>query len=143
MFDGLGRHVIGELYGCEPALLRDTSFIRNAAKKAAEKAGSTIVSDLANKFDGGEGVSYILAIKESHISIHTWPEHSYAAVDIYTCGDNVNPWNAFEELLKLLNPKSVSVMEIRRGLLASHNSRTSIAVRDRTCMRNSFGPQRL
>ncbi|MEM0455463.1 MAG: adenosylmethionine decarboxylase, partial [Nitrososphaerota archaeon] len=115
--DGLGRHVIGELYGCDPASLKDLDGIIDAVRRAAKEAGATIVGDFANKYDKGEGVSYILVVKESHLSVHTWPELGYASVDIYTCGDHVDPWRAFDVIAEALKPRTVSVMEIKRGLM--------------------------
>ncbi|MCS7117720.1 MAG: adenosylmethionine decarboxylase [Thaumarchaeota archaeon] len=132
-FDGLGRHVIGEMYGCDPALLADLKAISSAVIRGAKRANATVVGDFANKYEGGGGVSYVLVVKESHISVHTWPEHGYAAVDIYTCGDNVDPWAAFNEILKVLNPKTVSVMEIRRGIVAREgytDQKVKLAVRE-------------
>jgi S-adenosylmethionine decarboxylase proenzyme len=129
--DGLGRHVIGELYGCDPASLRDLEGIVETVRRAAKEAGATIVGDFANRYDKGEGVSYILVVKESHISVHTWPELGYAAVDIYTCGEHVDPWKAFDVIAESLNPKTVSVMEIKRGLMvkeAEEQQKVSIAL---------------
>jgi S-adenosylmethionine decarboxylase len=109
--------VIGELYGCDPASLRDLEGIIETVRRAAREAGATIVGDFANKYEKGEGVSYILVVKESHLSVHTWPELGYAAVDIYTCGEHVDPWKAFDVIAESFNPKTVSVMEIKRGLM--------------------------
>jgi S-adenosylmethionine decarboxylase len=123
--------VIGELYGCDPASLRDLEGIVETVRRAAREAGATIVGDFANKYDKGEGVSYILVVKESHISVHTWPELGYAAVDIYTCGEHVDPWRAFDVIAESLNPKTVSVMEIKRGLMvkeAEEQQQVSIAL---------------
>jgi S-adenosylmethionine decarboxylase len=123
--------VIGELYGCDPASLRDLEGIVETVRRAAKEAGATIVGDFANKYDKGEGVSYILVVKESHISVHTWPELGYAAVDIYTCGEHVDPWRAFDVIAESLNPKTVSVMEIKRGLMvkeAEEQQQVSIAL---------------
>jgi S-adenosylmethionine decarboxylase len=123
--------VIGELYGCDPASLRDLEGIIETVRRAAREAGATIVGDFANKYDKGEGVSYILVVKESHISVHTWPELGYAAVDIYTCGEHVDPWKAFNVMAESFNPKTVSVMEIKRGLMvkeAEEQKQVSIAL---------------
>jgi S-adenosylmethionine decarboxylase len=123
--------VIGELYGCDPASLRDLEGIVETVRRAAREAGATIVGDFANKYDKGEGVSYILVVKESHISVHTWPELGYAAVDIYTCGEHVDPWKAFNVMAESFNPKTVSVMEIKRGLMvkeAEEQQQVSIAL---------------
>jgi S-adenosylmethionine decarboxylase len=123
--------VIGELYGCDPASLRDLEGIVETVRRAAREAGATIVGDFANKYDKGEGVSYILVVKESHISVHTWPELGYAAIDIYTCGEHVDPWKAFNVMAESFSPKTVSVMEIKRGLMvkeAEEQRQVSIAL---------------
>ena len=123
--------MIGELYGCDPASLRDLEGIVETVRRAAKEAGATIVGDFANRYDKGEGVSYILVVKESHISVHTWPELRYAAVDIYTCGEHVDPWKAFDVIAESFNPKTVSVMEIKRGLMvkeAEEQQQVSIAL---------------
>jgi S-adenosylmethionine decarboxylase proenzyme, Bacillus form len=126
--DGLGRHVIGELYGCDPASLRNLEGIVEVVRRAAKEAGATIVGDFANKYDKGEGVSYILVVKESHLSVHTWPELGYAAVDIYTCGDHVDPWKAFDVIAGSFNPKTVSVMEIKRGLMVKEEEGQQVSI---------------
>jgi len=115
-FNILGRHVIGELYECDPARLTNLEAIKLNVRAAALKAGAIIVGDYANKYDYGNGISYILVIKESHISVHSWPEHGYASVDVYTCG-GTNPWAIFNEIVSFLNPRLVSAVEIRRGAL--------------------------
>lgn len=131
--DGLGRHLIGELYGCDPAPLKNLDGITEAVRRAAVEAGATIVGDFANKYGKEEGISYILVVKESHLSVHTWPELGYAAVDIYTCGEHVNPWRAFEVITAYLKPEMVSVMEIRRGLMVKRQliENVSLAVEKR------------
>jgi S-adenosylmethionine decarboxylase len=116
MFNTFGRHVIGELYECTPSLLKDLNKISNVVKSAALNAGATIVGDFAHKYDRGNGISYILVVKESHISIHSWPEHRYASVDVYTCGQ-VDPWRIFNEIALFLSPKVVSAVEVRRGVM--------------------------
>lgn len=116
-YNVLGRHVIGEAYGCDPILLKDSSFLASVLREGARKARATIVGDFVKKYDGGEGVSYVLVVKESHIAIHTWPEFGYAAIDVYTCGEMTDPWIAFDTIVSKLSPKSVTAMEIKRGIL--------------------------
>lgn len=121
------------MYGCDPALLADLKAISGAVRRGAKRARATVVGDFSNKYEGGGGVTYVLVIKESHISVHTWPEHGYAAVDIYTCGDNVDPWAAFDEIVGVLNPRTVSVMEIRRGIVTRDeysDQKVRLAVRE-------------
>jgi len=114
---GLGRHLIVEMWGVDPALLDDEEKLRSVLLKAAEVAGGKIIGVLFHKFEP-QGVTGVVAIAESHISIHTWPEHGYAAIDIFTCGSHVDPWRAFEYSMKELKPKNVNVFEIKRGVMA-------------------------
>jgi len=80
-----------------------------------EDANATIISHNFHKFSP-YGVSGVVVIAESHVAIHTWPEYNYAAVDIFTCGDTIEPWTIQENLKELFNSKSVSSMEMKRGL---------------------------
>ncbi len=111
----LGRHIIAEFLGCSSEVLNDIKALRKELIKAAERAGATIVEEAFHKFEP-QGVSGIVIIGESHLSIHTWPEYGYAAVDIFTCGEYADPWKAYEELKSVLKPKYVSVMEVKRGV---------------------------
>jgi len=65
-------------------------------------------------------------VKESHISVHTWPEHGYASVDVYTCGE-ADPWKVFNEIVHTLNPKMVSAVEIRRGTMGAFIPQSIVA----------------
>jgi len=114
---GLGRHLIVEMWGVDPALLDDEEKLRSVLLKAAEAAGGRIIGVLFHKFEP-QGVTGVVAIAESHISIHTWPEYGYAAIDIFTCGSHVDPWRAFEHSIRELRPKNVNVFEIKRGVMA-------------------------
>ena len=88
--DALGTHLIIELSGCDQRILGDVEQIRGAMVMAAVEAGATIVGQSFHKFSPG-GVTGIVALAESHLSIHTWPEHGYAAADIFTCGAALRP----------------------------------------------------
>jgi len=94
----LGRHLLIELYDCDTAILNDPQLIQTYMEEAAIASGATIVSSHTNLFNP-HGVSGVVIIAESHITVHTWPEHAYAAVDAFTCGDSVDPW-VVEEVLK-------------------------------------------
>ena len=111
----LGRHVIVDLYECDPAKLNDCDLIRNAMIESALAAGATIVGDIFHHF-APQGVSGAVVIAESHISIHTWPELGYAACDLFTCGKSVDPWKAFELLREALNCQRHKEQEIQRGI---------------------------
>lgn len=110
----LGRHVLVELYGCSNELLNDVSFIEKAMVEAAETAGATVINSTFHHFSP-YGVSGVVVIQESHLAIHTWPEYGYAAIDLFTCGDTVDPWVSYQFLEKKLEASHGSSMELRRG----------------------------
>ncbi len=111
----LGKHIIAELYGCRSNILDDPIQLEKALIEAASKAKAKICGKLFYKFNP-QGVTGFVLISESHMSIHTWPEYNYCAIDIFTCGESTNPWLAYDYLVSLLNPINISVMEIGRGL---------------------------
>ena len=111
----LGRHVIVELYDCDSAKLNNRELIRNAMIEGALAAGATIVNDTFHQF-APQGVSGVVVIAESHLSIHTWPELGYAACDLFTCGTTVNPWNAFNLLKQALGCGRSEQQELHRGV---------------------------
>lgn len=112
----LGRHFIFELFGCERERLDDLPGIQGAMIAGAENAGATVVGKVFHKFVP-KGVTGVVIIAESHLSIHTWPELGYAAVDIFTCNDRTDPLKAFDAISGFLRPASTSVMEIKRGMM--------------------------
>lgn len=110
----LGRHIIVEMYDCDAAVLNEQETIATEMINAAKIAGATIVGDVFHRFSP-HGVSGAVVIAESHLSIHTWPEYRYAALDLFTCGDTVDPWLAFNHLQKILKAEKTSQTELRRG----------------------------
>lgn len=114
----LGRHLLCEYHGCDRELLNRPDSIRAELLAAVDRSGATPIHDFAHNFTP-HGVTCIVVIAESHFAIHTWPEYGFAAVDLFTCGDTVDPWAAFEHLGKALRAASHSVVEMRRGLLPS------------------------
>jgi len=112
----LGFHVLLELSDCNPALLNDLDYIRQAMLTAADDVGATVVGESFHRFSP-QGVTGILAIAESHISIHTWPEYGYAAADIFTCGSAFSPMAAAGRLAEQLECRSPEFKEIERGLV--------------------------
>jgi len=112
----LGQHLILELYGCSPKTLSSVSGVQDAMLKAARAADATIIDSIFHLFKP-HGVSGVVVIAESHFAIHTWPEHRYASVDLYTCGNKTRPWEAFKALKRLFKASHYSVMKLERGLL--------------------------
>lgn len=121
----LGRQILVECYGCDPSILDDSSSIREMMVRAAAEAGARIVTDAFHHFNP-YGVSGVVVIAESHIAIHTWPEHGYAAVDIFTCGDTIDPWLIQEKICDRLAVQSVSNTEVRRGLLRAQSGSAAL-----------------
>ena len=111
----LGRHLLVEFYGCRTDILNNVDLISEKMSEAATEAGATVVDKMFRKFNP-HGVSGMVMIEESHLSIHTWPEHGYAAVDLFTCGENVDPHHGFELLKVALQSDQYLVREIKRGL---------------------------
>ena len=95
--DMVGKHCILELYDCDPSKLNDETFLRRTITTAALGAGATLLNLITHRFEP-QGVTGLALLAESHISIHTWPENGYAAVDVFTCGDHTMPEKACELL---------------------------------------------
>ena len=120
----LGRQIVVEYYGCNPDILNDVAFIKRSMRNAALEAGATIVQEAFHLFNP-HGVSGVIVIAESHLTIHTWPEYGYAAVDLFTCGDDVDPDAAFHYLRDGLQAQSYNAMEMKRGII-SHVEELSV-----------------
>jgi S-adenosylmethionine decarboxylase len=116
--NALGRHILVELYDCDKEALNDLELIRDVMVKAAIDCGAVVLGESFHRFSP-QGVSGVVVIAESHLSIHTWPEFGYAAVDVFTCGTTVNPEIAAEVLIDKLGSKNHSLMEIPRGVLVT------------------------
>jgi S-adenosylmethionine decarboxylase proenzyme len=116
--NALGRHLLIELQDCDKEVLNDLGFLRNAVVAAAVDCGATVMGESFHHFNP-QGVSGVVVIAESHLSIHTWPEYGYAAVDVFTCGTTVEPEKAAEALIEKLGAKNHSSMEIQRGVLVT------------------------
>ncbi len=114
--ESLGRHVLVEFYECSSDILNDVSIIENHMVDAAKEAGATVINSTFHHFSPF-GVSGVVVIQESHLAIHTWPEYRYAAVDLFTCGEPVDPWVSYNYLKNAFKAGHGSSMEIRRGQL--------------------------
>jgi S-adenosylmethionine decarboxylase len=118
----LGTHLLVELRECNPEILKDLEKVKNAIVSAAKEAKATIVDISFHEFNPF-GISGMVVIAESHLSIHTWPEYSYAAVDIFTCGDIIKPEVAASFLIERFESKSPSIVELKRGILSHLNEK--------------------
>ena len=129
--DTLGRHVIAELDGCDAELLSDCATVRHLLLEAARRANAKALADETFDFQEG-GVSGFVLLAESHISIHTWPEHYYAAIDIYTCGRHTMPEKACSFLADRLGASQVQMTTLDRGVSdrsGRHEHRMGAALR--------------
>ena len=113
-FSHQGKHLLLELYRCDSYKLNDESFLRCTLDRAAKHAKATVLNLISNKFEP-QGVTAIALLAESHISIHTWPESNYSAVDIFTCGQNMMPELASQYLIESLIAKEHSLRVIERN----------------------------
>ena len=114
--NALGKHLLLELKDCNRELLNDLKFLKTMLIAAANEAGATVLGESFHQFNP-HGVSGVVIIAESHLFIHTWPECGYAAVDIFTCGNTVQPEKANKRVITELEAKSHSIMMIQRGIL--------------------------
>lgn len=111
----LGRQILVEFYKCNPDTLKDVSKIEKSMLEACIMAKATIVRHTFHEFSPF-GVSGVVVIAESHVAIHTWPEYNYAAVDIFTCGETIDPWIIYKHLEEKFESLQSSNMEMKRGL---------------------------
>lgn len=114
--NALGKHLLLELKDCDREVINDLSFLKGVLLTAAGEAGATVLGESFHQFSP-QGVSGVVIIAESHFFIHTWPEYGYAAVDIFTCGDSVQPERAAEILIRKLGAKNHSILGMQRGIL--------------------------
>lgn len=110
----LGKHGILECYGCKFEVLNDEQLFLDAFKKAVKEARMTLLNLSSHKFEP-QGLTALALLSESHMSVHTYPELGYAAIDVFTCGDEGSPEKAVEVLLSILKPTRHDVKFLPRG----------------------------
>ena len=108
-----GKHVAGNLYECNAKKLSDVGYLVEVVRTAAKMGNMTLLDIKSWKI--GEGVSIVGIVLESHITIHTWPEHCFATVDVYSCGAHTQPEKAFEYIVKALEAGKVEVKILNRN----------------------------
>jgi S-adenosylmethionine decarboxylase len=114
--NALGIQIMLELKNCNTDLLNDLPYIRDSLLHVAKEIGATVIGHSFHQFSP-QGVTGVIAIAESHLCIHTWPEYAYAAVDIFTCGEGFKPQEAVDLVVRSLESGDHSVTEMRRGVL--------------------------
>jgi len=111
--DFQGNHLLLELYGCNKEKLNDELYLRCQLNSAAKLAKASVLNIVSNKFEPF-GVTAIALLAESHLSIHTWPESYYSAIDIFTCGRNMKPQLASQFLIESLEASNYLLKTIVR-----------------------------
>jgi len=115
----LGRHITIEYYDCASNVLLDKDGVESVLLKAARESGATIISSSFHQFEP-QGVSGVVIIAESHFTVHAWPEHNYAAVDIFTCADNIDLDTAIHSIEAQFSSRRVLISsDQNRGILQS------------------------
>jgi len=122
----MGRHVIAELWQCDFDKLNDMDYIEKTFVDAALKSGAEVREVAFHKF-APQGVSGVVIISESHLTIHSFPEHGYASVDVYTCGD-MDPTIAADYIAQALGSQSSEVTELQRGMGPVGAGKTKVTV---------------
>ncbi len=113
--DTMGRHVIAELWNCNIDKLNNLKLIEKIMVNAALESGAEIREVAFHKF-APMGVSGVVIISESHLTIHSFPEHGYASIDVYTCGDTIDPTVAAKFITKQLEASKCESIEVARGM---------------------------
>jgi S-adenosylmethionine decarboxylase len=111
----LGRHLILECHGCDSISLKDQDYLERIMVESAEMAGAEVLHSYFHKFDQGEGITGVVALAESHISIHTWPEYRYMAIDVFMCGE-CDPHDSFNYIITNMDIESYNINCIERGV---------------------------
>ncbi|ANU25709.1 adenosylmethionine decarboxylase [Planococcus versutus] len=122
----MGRHVIAELWQCDFDKLNDMDYIEQTFVDAALKSGAEVREVAFHKF-APQGVSGVVIISESHLTIHSFPEHGYASVDVYTCGD-LDPTIAAEYIAEALGSTSRELIEVPRGMGPVNVEKSKVSV---------------
>jgi S-adenosylmethionine decarboxylase len=119
----IGRHLLADLYGIEPTLLSDGKRLLDVVMTSLRDAHFSVVSHLSHQFPGDQaGVTAIVLLAESHAAFHTYPEHGYLALDIFSCG-TPEPAAALAVIVEAFQPSNIHTSVERRGeLLRAHSA---------------------
>lgn len=112
-FQTAGKHLILDFWGAEH--LRDIDIIESAMREAAKRSGAVLLDVHLHRFADNQGITGVALLAESHISVHTWPEHGYAAFDVFVCGD-VQAKKAVDHLTAVFAPTRFDIKELDRGV---------------------------
>lgn len=111
---GLGKHILLDLYGCDPNQLNDVQLLRHMALEGVRRSGATIIGDFFKPFFP-QGLSGVVIIAESHLTLHSWPEYAYLAMDYFTCSERIDIDVAISYFDKILTPRKISKSIHARG----------------------------
>jgi len=114
-YSTFGRHVAVDTWGVDFDLLNNAEFLEAHMVEAAEACGATVLSVQAKQFEP-QGATVLVLLSESHLSIHTYPEKGFAALDCYTCGETVDPQLAIDYMISILKPSTVHAKKLVRGM---------------------------
>ena len=114
-YSTFGRHVAVDTWGVDFDLLNNAEFLQAQMVEAVEACGATVLSVQSKQFEP-QGATVLVLLSESHLSIHTYPEKGFAALDCYTCGETVDPQVAIEHMLSVLKPKATHAKKLVRGM---------------------------
>ncbi len=114
MSEPVGRHVLADLFGCDPAWIDDVGRVERALREAARVAGATVVGGVFHRFVP-QGASGVLLVAESHLSVHTWPERAFVAADLFTCSTKLDADAALDVLRAHFAASRVVVRDVSRG----------------------------
>ncbi len=114
-YSTFGRHVAVDTWGVDFDKLNDAEWLQSHMIEAAEASGATVLSVQAKQFDP-QGATVLVLLSESHLSIHTYPEKGFAAIDCYTCGETVDPQLAIDYLVDVLRPERTYGKKLVRGV---------------------------
>lgn len=114
-FSTFGRHVALDAWGVDFDKLNSAAWLETQLVEAAEVSGASVLSVQSKQFEP-QGATVLVLLSESHLSIHTYPEKGFAAIDCYTCGETVDPQLAIDYLVDVLEPKRMYAKKLVRGL---------------------------
>ena len=114
-YSTFGRHVAVDTWGVQFEKLNDTDWLQAQMVEAAEASGATVLSVQARQFEP-QGSTVLVMLSESHLSIHTYPERGFAAIDCYTCGETVDPQLAIDHMVAVLKPSTTYGKKLIRGV---------------------------
>ncbi|MFF2480570.1 adenosylmethionine decarboxylase [Paenibacillus sp. NPDC058071] len=114
-YSTFGRHVAVDAWGVDFDLLNNAEFLQSQLVEAAEACGATVLSVQSKQFEP-QGATVLVLLSESHLSIHTYPEKGFAALDCYTCGETVDPQLAIDYMIAVLKPTATHAKKLVRGM---------------------------